>query len=245
MAQLDQIKSQYALHEVLVLKAPKSMNVCVDGGALGANYNGYALLKPRHKEVSLMPGMRDKIVAALATRFNTNVQTISQYFSEDSIEVFGRLRQTFSEAGETIVVAGVVTITAQDARDASYVRYEILVDRNAAYRNKPVDFQLTTCFGQLYQIFLIRLPPAPALDIAAPTVVLLAAIHKCDVELKDQDLDFHYYRNMSHLDLVDITCIKALVGRVAWDGWWAIIDRSGKLSRGHFEDVDDDEIIEE
>ncbi|KAJ2918456.1 hypothetical protein MD484_g1965, partial [Candolleomyces efflorescens] len=189
--------------------------------------------------------MRDKILAALATRYDTNIQTISRFFCEDSIEIFGRLRQTFSEAGETIIAAGVVTTTAQDSRDASYVRYELLVDRNAAYRNRPVDFQLTTCFGQLFQIFLIPLPAAPPLGISAPTTVLLASIHKCNIELEDQDLDFYYYRNMTHLDMVDITCIKALVGRVAWDGWWAVIDRSGKLSRGHLENVDEDDTYDE
>ena len=104
---------------------------------------------------------------------------------------------------------------------------------------------MTTCFGQLFQIFLIQLPAAPNLGISTPTAIILASIHKCDVELEDEDLDFHYYRNMTHLDVVDITCIKALVGRVAWDGWWAIIDRSGKLSRGHFENVDEDDTHEE
>ena len=37
MAQLDQIKCRYDLHEVLALKAPRSTNVCVDGGALNVN----------------------------------------------------------------------------------------------------------------------------------------------------------------------------------------------------------------
>ena len=86
---------------------------------------GYALLKPRHKTASLTPGMRDKILAALATRFNTSVQTMSKLVHEDSIEVFGRFRQTFSEAGETVVAAGVVTITAQDSRDASFIRVSL------------------------------------------------------------------------------------------------------------------------
>ncbi|KAJ2927539.1 hypothetical protein H1R20_g9560, partial [Candolleomyces eurysporus] len=235
MAQLDQIKSQYGMHEALALRAPKSANVCLDGGALCSDYEGYALLKPCHKDVSLKPAMRNKIVVAPATWFNTNAQTILKFFHEDSIEIFGQLCQTFSEAGETIVAAGVV----------SYVQYELLVDRNAVYWNRPVDLQLTTCFGQLFQIFLIQLPAAPTFGISAPTAILLASIHKCDVELEDQDLDFHYYLNISHLDLVDITCIKALVGHIAWDGWWAIIDRSGKLSRGHFEDVDEEDTHED
>lgn len=31
---------------------------------------------------------------------------------------------------------------------------------------------------------------------------------------------------MAHTEVIDATNVKGLVGRIAWDGWWAIIDRS-------------------
>jgi hypothetical protein len=42
----------------------------------------------------------------------------------------------------------------------------------------------------------------------------------------------HYYRNQDGFtELVDITSVQCLVGRVFDRGWWTIIDRSGKLAR--------------
>lgn len=66
--------------------------------------------------------MRDKIVAALAARYKISVATVNQHFDDEGIEAFGKLRQTFSEAGETMTAAGVASTTAEDSRDASYIR---------------------------------------------------------------------------------------------------------------------------
>lgn len=93
----------------------------------------------------------------------------------------------------------------------------------------PVELEWKKYFGRLLYVFLIKLPASPPLGLQQPTTVALAAIHKCDVEFKDPDLDIHYYRKMSNVDVVDITTVKALVGRVAWDGWWAVIDRGAGL----------------
>lgn len=114
-------------------------------------------------------------------------------------------------------------------------QYRVQIDKNEAHRKKPVELVWTNLYGRLLYVFLITLPAAPHLNLPRPTTVALAAIHKCDVELKDPELEIHYYRNMSNVDVVDITTVKALVGRIAWDGWWAIIDRSAGLAVGHDE----------
>jgi len=44
-------------------------------------------------------------------------------------------------------------------------------------------------------------------------------------------LDMHFYRDVGVLDVVDITCLQCLVGRVKDGARWAIIDRSGRLAR--------------
>ena len=42
----------------------------------------------------------------------------------------------------------------------------------------------------------------------------------------------HYYQNEDgYTELIDISAIQCLVGRVFDRGWWTIMDRSGKLAR--------------
>ena len=102
---------------------------------------------------------------------------------------------------------------------------------NAAHKNKPVDLQWRNYFGQLLYVFWIQLPAIPPLQLLGASTVAFAAIHKCDVVFDDPDLpNIHYYQQQTHVDVVDITTVRALVGRVLWDGWWAIIDRGAGLA---------------
>ena len=63
--------------------------------------------------------------------------------------------------------------------------------------------------------------------------------------LDPMDVDIHLYTQMGTLDIIDITSVQALVGRVKSQvsgGAWAIIDRSGALARAIYEeelDVDE------
>lgn len=109
------------------------------------------------------------------------------------------------------------------------------------YTSAPIELEWKRLFGRLLYIFLIRLPTAPLLGLEQNTTVAFAAIHKCDVKLKDPDLNIHYYKTMSNVDIVDITTVKALVGRVGWDSWWAIIDRGAGLVDPSEDEEEDEE----
>lgn len=89
-------------------------HLCID--------EGYALVYPHYKSISLAAGMKEKIIAALARRYKCTLPTVSKFFDPTRVEAYGRLRQKFSEAGETMVASEVVKMTSPDARDASYVR---------------------------------------------------------------------------------------------------------------------------
>src|ERR1700727_1336440 len=91
-------------------------------------------------------------------------------------------------------------------------QYEILVDANSRVRRRAPDFKLTTFFGQLQHIFLVHVPATRALRVTKNTVVLLAAIQNCNI-LTNNDLDMHYYRDLGHLDVVDMTCLQCLVAQ--------------------------------
>ena len=78
------------------------------------------------------------------------------------------------------------------------------------------------------------MPRAQTLRLNAPDILILGAIHRCEVE-RHNDLDMHYYKKQGRTEVVDITTIQCLVGRIKDRGWWTIIDRSGKLARAIFD----------
>lgn len=112
----------------------------------------------------------------------------------------------------------------------------MLVDKNQRRRKAAPAFELQTFYGQLEHIYRINFPVAvPALEIVGPTTYILAAIRTCVLKPDDpalQDLDIHFYSRLGGLDVIDITSVQSLVGRVeAASGEWRIIDHSGSLAR--------------
>ena len=91
-----------------------------------------------------------------------------------------------------------------------------------------------TFYGQLQHIFVVEMPAAHQLGITEPEILILGAILTCDIKEKN-DLDMHYYRTHGRTEVVDITTVQCLVGRVKDRGSWTIIDRSGNLAQATFE----------
>jgi hypothetical protein len=112
----------------------------------------------------------------------------------------------------------------------SYVPTALLISPSCRVRRRAPDFQLTTFFGQLEHIFLVRIPTTRTLGITKDTTVLLAAVRNCNI-LSSNDLDMHYYQDLGRLDVVDITCLQCLVARALDDKTWVVFDRSGSLAR--------------
>ncbi|KAI9430414.1 hypothetical protein H4582DRAFT_2063825 [Lactarius indigo] len=173
---------------------------------------------------------------------------IVQQGTGTKIEEWGKVRRVDSEAGDTIHSSGLMKLSA-DRRDATFVRYVMLVDKFAhAHRRKPV-FEPQTFYGSLEHLYLIQFTCSDT-QVDPQKPVILAAIRNC--KTKDpgptdlEGLDIHLYNTTGSLDLVDVTSIQALVGRVEYTvdgGGWAIIDRSGSLACAEWDPpVDNDEL---
>lgn len=120
----------------------------------------------------------------------------------------------------------------------------MLVDLNARRKKLRPDLELQTFYGQLTHIYRVHFAePCPALQIDNPTLYILAAIRTCVLKPDDrelQGLDIHFYSRAGALDVIDITSVQALVGRVQdLSNEWAVIDRSGVLARAQW--LGDDE----
>jgi hypothetical protein len=104
------------------------------------------------------------------------------------------------------------------------------VDLHSHARKRAQELRLDTFYGQLEHIVVVHLSPSPALKLVSQTVVFLAVVRNCPVS-HTNSLDIHFYQDLGRLDVVDITCLQCLVGRVRDGTRWAIIDRSGGLAR--------------
>ncbi|KIK15583.1 hypothetical protein PISMIDRAFT_114957, partial [Pisolithus microcarpus 441] len=136
--------------------------------------------------------------------------------------------------GDTMVAATLAP-HYQDLYDASYIWYEVLVDRFAWQWHKEPVFEKRTFFGQLRHIIVLHLSNSVEVDGSAPTI-FLAAIQPCKVT-GFNNLDMHFFSDLQKsTNMVDMTCVQCVVGRVADSGGrlWAIIDRSGNLARASY-----------
>jgi hypothetical protein len=119
----------------------------------------------------------------------------------------------------------------------------MLVDKFAhVKRRKPV-YEPQTFYGQLQHIYVVNFSDVCSDARVEPEKpVFLVAIRNCKLETDNTELaklDIHLYTHTGTLDVVDITSVQAIVGRVkvqVGGGGWAIIDRSGALARATYEE---------
>ncbi|KAI0659147.1 hypothetical protein C8Q70DRAFT_1045373 [Cubamyces menziesii] len=190
------------------------------------------VLMPPHQKVVVEKGLRDKIIGALATRFDIRVPTVRSHIPQQ-LDQWGKVR--ILNEGDTAHAAALVRRT-EDHRDRTFVRYEVFVDKHARNRKRKPEYELQTFFGRLERIFSIRIEADAALralHLDAPTTIFLAAIKSCAIQSSHPRLDIHYYSAYGALTVVDIQCIQCVVGRVqdVSSRGWGIVDRSGALSR--------------
>ncbi|KAI9449315.1 hypothetical protein BJY52DRAFT_1206401 [Lactarius psammicola] len=194
-------------------------------------------------ELTLQPQSRGLPMGAYESPY---FSTIRKYLQQARIEEWGKVQRVDSEAGDTIHSLGLIQPTA-DRRDATFVRYVMLVDRFAHMRRRKPKLEPQTFYGQLEHLYLITFACSDT-QVDPQKPIILAAIRNC--KIKDpgptdlEGLDIHLYNATGSLDLVDITSVQVLVGRVEYSvdgGGWAIIDRSGSLARAEWDPTGDDE----
>jgi hypothetical protein len=108
----------------------------------------------------------------------------------------------------------------------SLLQYTQLVDLHAHRRGKTPEFESQNFFGQLKRILLLELPSAQRLNLNEPTTVILALIREVKSTIKN---GIYYYKDFGAEEVVDLSTLQCVVGRI-WDrNEWAIIDRSDNV----------------
>ncbi|QRW17362.1 Transposase family tnp2 [Rhizoctonia solani] len=137
--------------------------------------------------------LQRKICGYLVQSFGISVFEAKKAIPE-RVPEWRRLR--ISQGGDTITARGSQKIRS-DARDSSFVRYELLVDKNARHRNAPVDLQPVSQYGQLQHIFQLDLKARSAANPSSKSIpLILALIHKAPVLIENT----HEYKVVSYPD---------------------------------------------
>ncbi|KAF9472876.1 hypothetical protein BDN70DRAFT_818022 [Pholiota conissans] len=222
IAQLDQIKLRYNAYDQLSLvpeDAENSREFFFEG------YDHSTLLYPRIKKPNICAGLHKQIIAALATRYDKHISAVRPHFFSECVEFWGRIRR--QGASDTMRAAQMTKSVAEDGRDASFVRYELLVDKYARFKNRKPLLELKTFYGQIQYFIVVQIPANDDLSLATSDTVILASIVRCKtVSHRTNPLGMESYQTMGGTDVVDIGTIQCLVGRIFDRGYWTIIDRS-------------------
>ena len=255
-AQLNQIRLLYDLDEALCLDPDKKEtdkfmhDLCTfNRFTLISDHSSvkfqtdplYMLSAPRRHEI-LPSSIRNKVLACLTTRFNVKKDVIQSVIKLDRpITQYGRV--TRLEGGDLMIGRDLVQET-EGSCDASFVRvslafsymqlpepyfiqYTQLVDRYARQKRRTPEFELQIFFGQLQRILVLELPSAPRLNLATPTTIILALIKNVKATLTD---NVYYYKDFGVNEVVDLTTVECVVGRI-WDrDEWCIVDRSDNVA---------------
>ncbi|VDC05579.1 unnamed protein product [Peniophora sp. CBMAI 1063] len=238
-AQLCQIGLLYNAQESLQVLDRRLVRSDRKGSLRVGNYN-YTLLPPSpttRPEASLV----NKILKALGTRYQLSKkpQALKKLVATSHITQYSSVR---IDDGDLIYAYSMLTETQRaERRDATYIRYELLVDQRPRDRNEAnAVYERETYFGRLQHLFCVRVPADPAAGVLEAETILLAGVTPCKITNKHDVLDIHVYKDESPTEeVVDLDCIMCLVGRVRYlKRYWAIIDRSGSLARAVYEPED-------
>ncbi|KAF8883872.1 hypothetical protein BD779DRAFT_1405059, partial [Infundibulicybe gibba] len=101
-------------------------------------------------------------------------------------------------------------------RDKSFVKYTLEVDRNMCYRNRPVDFEKRSYYGQVIHFLVLSLPS---------TLILAAITPIKPMTQSANGLRMPSYTELGPIEVVDASTIDCVVGRVKDRHTWTIIER--------------------
>ncbi|KAF9792305.1 hypothetical protein BJ322DRAFT_1016127 [Thelephora terrestris] len=181
----------------------------------------------RHK-IKLSQPTRNSVYSCLFTRYglDTGTEWQQEHFQSlfpKEVEVWAKA--TISNA-DKVHAAALVEEDLQDHRDATFVRYLLLVDKMGHRRYVTPEFEPTECFGRLKYILKFDLPAGITPLVTQTTTLVLAIIQSTEV-VYETPLKIPYFDKFGRSEAVDMTTVMCIVGRVKdHRGRWAIVDRS-------------------
>ncbi|KDN34875.1 hypothetical protein RSAG8_12062, partial [Rhizoctonia solani AG-8 WAC10335] len=166
---------------------------------------------------------------------SSNSKYLRSRIDRSSVVRYGRFRM--SGSGDRIRTGKLIDGDPA-ARDNSFVRYALLPDANAAFRNRPDHPFRENQYGRLLDIYYVVYKERNG----NRKPYLLAFIQPCDTHGMDAthpETPVVTYKDMLTPHMVHLDTIEAVIGRIQCGGRWAIVDRNRSGIRTQFTDDDD------
>ncbi|KAF8707585.1 Transposase family tnp2, partial [Rhizoctonia solani] len=210
-----------------------------DGATIVRGYPLALLLSPHSKHLHVDRHLKRQIIRYLTTCFEI-LASEAEKLIPDELEQWGRLR--IGNGGDTIHARGFHKLRA-DGRDASFVRYQLMVDQDADDVAADPRFEEESQYGQLQHVFVLTIPPKTHKVNPHSTrkrYLLLAQIYEAPVEIDETDeyKVIWYKGKLGTGEVVDVSTIQCVVGRIQDGRLWWIVDRSSDNSFAYSEFVD-------
>ena len=196
------------------------------------------LSAPRQHEILASP-IQNKVFACLTMCFNVKKNIVQSIIKLDQPTIqYGRV--THLEGGDLMIGWELVPQT-DVSHDVSFVQVESCLfhmhtswalfypvySTCACQKRRTPEFELQNFFGQLQHILVLELPSTLQLNLAMPTMIILALIKNVKATLTD---NIYYYKGPCVGEVVNLTMVQCIVGRI-WDrDEWGIIDRSNNVA---------------
>lgn len=225
---LGNICDMYNLATVLpsisLMREPNPDNVF-----FSPNHANIELLNPRRQldltSDAALKAFHARIVVHLATQWGCTTGSIKHHVPT-LVTQHGRLR--ILPGRDTVRACQAYRGDRMGLRDATYLQYELLVDRLAHRRNAPVDLQPHQFFGRLHRVisFTIQSTPTNKFPIPSesPTTFILMDIEPSNTT--EDTHGFHEYTTSRAHEVVNGRQARALVGRIHDRGKWVFVRRS-------------------
>ena len=113
------------------------------------------------------------------------------------------------------------------------------------YQVLDINGETVTYYGKLEHITITLPPGHENLQSSGPANSIVALAHMCILKEDDPQLaslDIHFFsKERQSFDVIDITSVQCLVGRVKTGNSWAIIDQSGKSAQPVYKAQDNEQ----
>jgi hypothetical protein len=209
-------------------------------------------------------GLFDKLAAALRTRFGVEevslqdvkriLRTVQLAFwagvsvpdGGDVMDAYTRASMTGDRRDKFFVRVSLFTKSAVIISLIHY-QYEAEVDEFEDDPNADEQMVIKTFFGRLEHVVSFTLPTAQELGLDEPLYIVFTAIRTCNIANTTADIatGLDYLTGFSSLDILDLSCLQCVIGRVDTRGRVAVIDRTGSLQRSWYNDDGTDDPDEE
>ncbi|CAE6456355.1 unnamed protein product, partial [Rhizoctonia solani] len=163
---------------------------------------------------------------------NRSIAELKSLIKKKSIVRYGRVRN--ANGGDRLRAADV----DNSGRNSSFIRFTMFPDRNAARRRQRDEPYSEINYGQLQDIFYVKLRDHG--DPTIPRSFLLARVLLCDITKgRDASRELVEYKKLeSSARIINLLTVECAVGRAKRASTWGIIDRSQGAVRTLFTNED-------